>query len=160
NRLRPVYFQHLRKTGGTSLVDTLKLFFRPERCALVDERLQSGDPTEDVLNQIRACDLVTGHSEILSSAPPGAFKVAVFRDPLLGWTPERRKGTQAPPQDFPASPPAVAAATVALQKRPFVEILQRAFDYPVMLPDFWNHQTMILGAWPLLKKQTRQRRAS
>jgi hypothetical protein len=157
---RPVYFQHLRKTAGTSLTATLKAFFRPENIAEDGFHLLGGVAIEDVLARLHDYDLVTDHSEILSAARPDAFKVAVFRNPLTRVLSERRQWMQALPENIAESPPAVAAATIALQKRSMVDILNSVFDHPVMISQFWNHQAVSLGAWPILRSESAVRRSS
>jgi hypothetical protein len=158
--LRPVAFQHLRKTAGTSLADTLRLFFRPERAIAADDHLPEDVSIQNVLAGFRNHDFVTGHVEFLSCARADAFKVAVFRNPLARLLSERRQWMQARPENIAAAPANVANTIVALQQRSITEILESVFNYPVLAPGFWNHQTTALGAWPLLRESARIERAS
>lgn len=159
-KLRQVAFQHLRKTAGTSLADTLRLFFRPERSIAADDRLPENVSIGDALAGFQDCDFLTGHVEFLSCARADAFKVAVFRDPMARLLSERRQWMQAQPENIAAAPGPVGDTIVALQQRSMVEILNAVFDHPVLVPGFWNHQTTTLGAWPLLRESARLDRAS
>src|SRR5437667_7154881 len=157
---RPVFFQHLRKTAGTSLADTLRLFFRPESTAAVDSQLHDSESIDDTSARLRSYDLVTGHADILSIASSDSFKVAVFRDPFQRLLSERRQWMQAGPENLAAASPAIASATLLLQQRSIVDILDSVYDHPAMVPGFWNHQALTLGAWPLLRMERRLQRAS
>ncbi len=159
-RLRPVVFQHLRKTAGTSLADTLRLFFRPERMVAADDHLPENVSIRSVLAGFHDYDFVTGHVEFLSSARSDAFKAAVFRNPLARLLSERRQWMQARQENVAAAPVDVAGAIVALQQRSIAEILNSVFDYPVLAATFWNHQTTTLGAWPILRENGRLGRSS
>src|SRR5471032_3113945 len=125
--LRPVAFQHLRKTAGTSLADTLRLFFRPERAIAADDHLPEDVSIQNVLASFRNHDFVTGHVEFLSCARADAFKVAVFRNPLARLLSERRQWMQARPENIAAAPANVANTIVALQQRSITEILESVF---------------------------------
>jgi hypothetical protein len=158
--LKPVFFQHLKKTAGTSLADTLRLFFSPETISASGDHLHDGISIEDALASLRSCTLVIDHSEIVSAARDDAFKVAIFREPFKRLLSQRRQWMQASAEDIAAARPPIAAATIALQKHSMADILKTIRDHPVMIPDFWNHQAVTLGAWPLLRSEGTLRRAS
>ena len=142
-RPRPVFFQHLQKTGGTSLIDTLQPFFSPERTTTA--RLYYRQFIQGTPALAERYDLVAGHSEILSCAPPDAFKVAIFRDPLTRLLSARRQVEQAGAENIAAETPEMAKAIVALQRRSMADVLAVACDYLPMVEGFWNHQAVILG---------------
>lgn len=146
--LPPVYFQHIRKTGGTSINEMVRLFFRESLGA--DGRGRPEDPVPNVGPSGPV--LVTDHAEILSIAPPDAFTFAIFRDPFARLLSERRQWMQAGAEDLAASPPEVADAVLGLQGATLAEILARLFDLPYMVSSLWNHQAVMLGAWPILRK--------
>lgn len=160
SRLPPVYFQHLRKTAGTSLADTLRLFFRPEQTSTVSSGFTDDESIADALKNLRHHDFVTGHEEILSGAPRDAFRVAFFRAPFTRLLSERRQWMQAKAENIAAVAADVATATKSLQRRSLVDILEAIDDHPVLLAGFWNHQALTLGGWPLLREEGRHRSAS
>lgn len=153
SRLRPVVFQHLRKTGGTSIVDTLKLFFRSERTISSDSATcrRSALPTENDF------DFIFGHTELLSWTPPQAFTFAVFRDPLRRLMSERRQYMQAGSENLRAEGPETQAAILALRDKPLARILPEMFSHPVLASIWWNHQATMLGVWPLVDEQLPRR---
>jgi len=46
--------------------------------------------------------------------------------------------------------PDMVAATLALQHAPLATILDYYVYFPALIEPLWNHQAIMLGAWPLL----------
>lgn len=150
--LRSVYFQHLQKTGGTSITDALRLFFREERTCTQDKHLAGQRSITEALTTLRNFQLVTSHSDILSAAPDDAFTFSILRDPFERLLSARRQIWQATDEQIAAARPAVAAAILAVRHLPFDEVLHRLFEHPRLVEALWNHQTLMLGGWPLVRE--------
>ena len=153
---RPICFHHLRKTGGTTLIAMIDGFVPPHRCLSWQDwpEIQGAParPAEDWL-------FVHGHADMTRFAPSGAFTFTVVREPLERLKSERRQWTQAADENIATMSPAGATATRAFRHLPLAAILDRVFDHPVTVSNFWNHQTAMLGAWPLLREQFGHRAA-
>jgi hypothetical protein len=138
---RQVLFQHLRKTGGTTLVALLGNFMyrSPYRIAEMFEG--------------RAAPPLTGfaarHSPLLLELrTPGSFCFTFLRKALPRLLSERRQWMQASGEAIGLTDRSAAEAILALRYLPMSEILRRVFEFPVAVSSFWNHQSLMLGVLP------------
>jgi hypothetical protein len=149
---RKIIFQHLRKTGGTTIRDLMRPFFRADQSLDLTEAAGRDLDIADFAAQAREHDLIHGHVEVLADAPADSFKFSVFREPYARLLSDRRQWMQASTQDITAMPPAHGRTTNKLQSLSFLEILKKLPDYPEIISSFWNYQTAALGAWPLIRQ--------
>ena len=154
---RKIVFQHLRKTGGTTIRDMLWAFVPPERRA--DWQGESGIPRtiDEAAQWWSDCDFAHDHRELLTTAAAGAFKFSFFRDPFARLLSDRRQWMQASPADIALMPANRAQATARLQGLTLRDIIARMEEFPIMMSSLWNYQAVTLGAWPLVRAWSRRR---
>ncbi len=140
---RRVLFQHLRKTGGTTLIALFGNFMRA-----VALHPHVSDAAARFAATRADWAFVHGHSGLLMQLrTERSFAFTFLRRPLPRLLSERRQWMQAQAENIESAPAAVAAATLALRHAPVAEILGRLFEFPVAVTSFWNHQALTLGAW-------------
>lgn len=152
NNLPPFFFQHIRKTGGTTATEVFETFFPPTACRSIGDVYLSASSMEEVDSLVWGACYFHGHADLAPFIRGKALTFTMLREPLPRLCSERRQWTQASREDLAVARTEVAAATRALQSLPLVEILGRVFDNPVVVPSFWNHQALSLGAWPLVRE--------
>lgn len=140
--LRRVFFQHLMKTGGTSVVAMLENYF-PNNAVCEYGRIR-GDYAKIYIQASRAT-FVHDHSYILHLRTPGSFSFTFLREPFSRLLSARRQWTDAAEVDIKQMNAPSATAVVALRALDLDRILDLVFDYPVTVPWFWNHQAVTLG---------------
>lgn len=145
---RRIQFQHLRKTGGTTVTVLLENFL-------------TGAPTKKIIAPPRTIveaeqeamrqQFLSGHENFLHLRSSDTFAFVFLRQPLSRLLSERRQWMQAQPQDIGGANTDVAAAITGLRAFRLAEMLDHVFAFPVAVSSFWNHQALTLGAWPRMR---------
>ncbi len=153
---RQVIFQHLRKTGGTTLVALLQNFLPGAGI----EPFHSHQGLADAEREAACLPFLHHHMSLLHLRSRHSFAFAFVRRPFARLLSERRQWMQAETHEIAAMEPELAAATLALRSLPMEQILARLFEFPALVYSFWNHQTLVLGGAPAIVRATGRRELS
>jgi hypothetical protein len=145
---RRIFFQHIQKTGGTSVLAMLQNFV-PSASAYGYRDL-GADPVRRYMGPSRAI-LFFDHQPILHNKIRETFAFAFFRDPFARLLSARRQVTDATDADIAVMKPLDKAPFLAMRNMTMEQILDAVFDYPITVSWFWNHQALMLGLWPMLR---------
>ncbi len=150
-------FQHLRKTGGTTLQTMLGAMFPASESARFGEILSACPTIEEARAVARSKLFLHGHADLLELADASAFRFAFVRDPFARLCSERKQWSQAGEENIQATDRLTAAAMIVFKPLELKDILCFAFAHPPSVYAFWNHMTLALGAGPLLEAERGKR---
>jgi hypothetical protein len=151
--LRQVRFQHIRKTGGTTISAMLLDFF-PATSGSKGEIKRRYSDVESAEKAWLKAPFLHGHADVLNHANHASFQFAFLRSPISRLLSERRQWTQANSEQIDAMPAKHAAIVHRFKNQSFSNILETVFDHPTAVRCFWNHQTLTLGLVPHLQQRT------